>query len=562
MIQRLLQLPIVYKASLSLGIIATAALGGSGYAVSRLVETDALYSRLLDQNARASLDLSGAYTALLNDSRVVFRMIAESEPAAIAATRSELAQTRVSVSEKMAAAARLMPSIAPQVQAMDRNYARLVALTAPIETAAASNDKATALRLVHESRDPVFRPLRADLRGLVERLDQTMVADSAAATVAINASFWRTLGFTTISSLLALGIGLWLMLAGAARPIGRITARMEALREGDKESPVPDAGRSDEVGRMATALENFRLAAQEQDRMAAVLAAEQKARQARAERVEILVRGFEAEAADALRIVASASTELNATAGEMQGNAQDAEERAVSLAAAAEEASANVQTVAASAEEMAASIAEVARQVTEGARVASQASKDARETSEAVGALAEGAQKIGEVVRIISDIAGQTNLLALNATIEAARAGDAGKGFAVVASEVKTLANQTAKATEQIGAQIHAIQADTERAVAAIRSIAITIAAMDATTAQVAAATEEQAAATREIGRAVAEAAIGTRDVSRFAGGVTEGATQTGAAASQVRAASGELAQRAEALRGQVDEFLAGIKAA
>jgi methyl-accepting chemotaxis protein len=211
---------------------------------------------------------------------------------------------------------------------------------------------------------------------------------------------------------------------------------------------------------------------------------------------------------------------------------------------------------------MAASIAEVARQVAESARVARWAAEDARSTDATVASLSEAAQRICEVVRLIGGIAGQTNLLALNATIEAARAGEAGKGFAVVASELKTLATQTAKATEEIGAQITAIQSETDRAVEAIRGINKTIEDMDGLTQQVAAAAEQQSAATREIGRAVAEAASGTQEVTRLAIGVTTGAQQTGAAASQVQAAPGELSLRAESLRGEVDSFLAGIRAA
>jgi methyl-accepting chemotaxis protein len=334
----------------------------------------------------------------------------------------------------------------------------------------------------------------------------------------------------------------WWVGAGLARPITGLEAAARRLAGGERSVDVgPAAARRDEIGDLARAVAAFDASLRRADEGAAEQAREQAAKGGRAERVEALVRGFEADAAEALRAVAAASTELDATAAEMQGAARDGAERAASVAAASEQASANVQTVAASAEELAASIAEVARQVAGGAAVARRAAADAASTDATVRQLAEGAQKIGEVVGLITSIAGQTNLLALNATIEAARAGEAGKGFAVVASEVKTLAQQTAKATEEIGAQIAAMQAETGRAVEAIGGIARTVGELDSATAAIASAAEEQAAATREIGRAVAEAAAGTRDASGHAAGMSQGAERTGAAASQVRAASGEL---------------------
>ena len=344
--------------------------------------------------------------------------------------------------------------------------------------------------------------------------------------------------------------------------IRSLSASMRRLARRDYGFELPEAARGDEIGEMAGVVATCRDGLQEADALAAAQATEATAKEARAARVEALLHGFEAGAADVLRGVASAATELDATAGEMAGTARDGISLAMSVAAASEQASANVQTVAASAEELAASISEVSRQVSNGAAVAQRAASDARSTNRAVEALAEGAARIGDVVRLISDIAGQTNLLALNATIEAARAGEAGRGFAVVASEVKALAAQTAKATEEIGAQIKNIQCATEQAVVAIKGIVGTISELSSITTQVAAAAEEQTSATHEIGRAVAEAASGTRDVSRHTAGVTEGAERTGAAVSQLRTASGELAHQAEVLRGRMDSFLTDIRAA
>jgi len=271
---------------------------------------------------------------------------------------------------------------------------------------------------------------------------------------------------------------------------------------------------------------------------------------------------FDAAVGKVVQSVASAGTELQASADTLGAISARTEARANAVAAASTQASTNVQTVAASAEELAASVGEITRQVSESARVAAEAVRRARETDATVKGLAESARRVGDVVRLISDIAGQTNLLALNATIEAARAGEAGKGFAVVASEVKALANQTTKATEEISAQIAAIQSDTERAVAAIRSIAEVIEQVDRISAAISAAVEEQGAATAEIARNVQQAAIGTGEVSAAIADVNKAALETNGAVGDLRRAAAELAQNGETLRREVAQFVASLRAA
>ena len=285
-------------------------------------------------------------------------------------------------------------------------------------------------------------------------------------------------------------------------------------------------------------------------------------RQQRGRKVDALLRGFEDRTGTLVGIVSSAAANLRTTAQSLAGTTNETTDRVVSVAAAVEPASVNVQTVASAAEELFASVAEIARQVDQSSMIAGRAVDDARRTDEIVKSLANGAQTIGDVVGLIRSIAGQTNLLALNATIEAARAGDAGKGFAVVASEVKSLANQTAQATNDIGKQVAQIQSAISEAVHAIESIVRTIDELSQIAAAIAVAIEEQRSATQEIARSVQEVASGTRQVSADIADVSAGAKDTGTAAAQVLSASGELSGEADRLRGDVQDFIVNVKAA
>ncbi|MBL6080875.1 methyl-accepting chemotaxis protein [Belnapia sp. T18] len=412
---------------------------------------------------------------------------------------------------------------------------------------------------------PAFRswsvPALAEIIRLRDAALDQAVADSASLADAGRAGLLLALALLLAGALAMLGAA-WMLFRRVVRPIHRITGTVERIAAGELHLAVPGLGRRDELGTMAEAVETLRTASVEREAAVSARLAERAAKAEQAERVGALVRAFEAEAAAMLGTVASAATELDRTAGEMTTVAQDGMARATAVAGATGLASSNVQAVAASVEELSGSIAEVARQVGAGATVARRAADQARETDATVQGLAQAAQRIGEVVRLINDIAGQTNLLALNATIEAARAGEAGKGFAVVASEVKALAGQTARATEEIGAQIAAMQGETARTVEAIASIARIIESIDTTSAAVAAATEQQAAATCEIGRAVAEAASGTGEAATHAAGMQDEAERTGASAGHLREASGELSRQAEVMRHTVGAFLERLRAA
>ncbi len=445
----------------------------------------------------------------------------------------------------------------PGVEAALRDY---LSLNRQMVEALRANDTARLDAIVAEARTTVAR-VTEGLAELVAINERAAFAAADGASAAGDFGLRVLLG--VLGAALVLG-GLIAVMLGRAitTRVANISAALDRLAQRDYDFVLKEAADKDELGAMARALDTCRDGLREADRLAAAQLAEARIQAERAQRIDALVKNFEAEAGEVLQTVSSAATELSATASAMAETAQDGTRQASTVASAAEQASANVQTVAASSEELAASIAEVAQQVRHTASITSRAADSARETDGTVRSLADAASKIGEVVRLISDIAGQTNLLALNATIEAARAGDAGKGFAVVASEVKSLAAQTARATEQIGQQIMAMQTETTRTVDAIAAIGRTIEELNATTAQVAAASEQQAAATREIGRAVAEASQGTQEASRSAMGMMEGAERTGGSAQDLQGASAELAQQSGRLRREVDSFLSNIRAA
>ncbi len=355
----------------------------------------------------------------------------------------------------------------------------------------------------------------------------------------------------------------WLVIhnmVSSLRAIGRSTTRAVF---GETDVEIPYSARQDTIGYLSRAIMTYRDQAVLADNVLK-RSMEQRRRignETRKQQKEF-AEGFEQRVKSVVDTVASAATQLQATAQAMASSADQASGQATSAASAVEQAAANVEAVASAAEQLSASVNEISRQVSESAAKAKEAVSEAEHTNATVRGLADASQKIGEVIALISDIANQTNLLALNATIEAARAGEAGKGFAVVASEVKSLATQTAKATDEISSQIGAIQSATSDAVSAIESISTKISEMDEIATVIAAAVEEQGAATNEISRNVQEAAEGTQTASANASGVTQTAAETGAASNEVLTAAGELAKQAEALRGEVETFLEKIKAA
>src|SRR6478736_2393084 len=366
-----------------------------------------------------------------------------------------------------------------------------------------------------------------------------------------------------LGAVVIIGVGVsFYVVRDVSTGIASIVNPMQALGKGDLSAEVPHRGEKTEIGAMADTLQVFKEALIAKKAADEAAAADAEAKIERGRRVDAITSSFEAMIGEIVQTVSSASTQLEASAGTLSSTAERSQSLTTAVAAASEEASTNVQSVASATEELSSSVNEISRQVQESARMATDAVGQARVTNDRVSELSKAASRIGDVVELINTIAGQTNLLALNATIEAARAGEAGRGFAVVASEVKALAEQTAKATGEIGQQITGIQSATQESVTAIKEIGDTIGRMSEIASTIAAAVEEQGAATQEISRNVQQAAHGTQQVSSNITDVQRGATETGSASSQVLSSAQSLSTESNRLKQEVDKFLDSVRAA
>jgi methyl-accepting chemotaxis protein len=558
---------IAFKVSLIVVLMALVTIGTVIFATQRMRAADDANTDIV-----ARVDHSGTMAARagrLAESYVssAFQLAAETTDQGNVKYLAQTGASRKAYESAMAAILKDMPEQRAIIEPTIANFEKVFAACDPgIKYAATTNTADENLKAAQRLKAECVPPAELAITAHAKMVDNLIAgSEKVADSLTEEANFairmvWISAG---VGLFLGLAAALWIGIKGLSQPIARLKSVMEVLARNDLRADVPGIERRDELGEMARTVEVFKKNGLEVERLKGEQQVNERraAEQRKADMVK-MADNFEGAVSEIIETVSSASTELEASAGTLTKTAERAQEITTTVAAASEEASTNVQSVASATEEMASSVNEISRQVQESARMAGEAVDQARKTNDRVGELSKAAARIGDVVELINTIAGQTNLLALNATIEAARAGEAGRGFAVVASEVKALAEQTAKATGEIGHQITGIQSATQDSVNAIKEISGTIEKLSEISSTIAAAVEEQGAATQEIARNVQQAAQGTQQVSSNITDVQRGASETGSASSQVLAAAQSLSRDSNRLKLEVGKFLNTVRAA
>jgi methyl-accepting chemotaxis protein len=558
---------IAFKIGLIVVLMAIVTIGTVSFAALRMRAMDDANTDMVTRIDRSSTSAARAARRAEHYISTAFQLLSETTDAGNARLLAQAAESRKDYESRMAQVLKALPeradAIAPVVAGFEKAFAACdpviryasTTTTAEENLKAAARLKAECVPLAEAAIAAQSKMVDAILAEAEKASDQmTLDASSAIRSLFIASG---------VGLLLSLAVALWIGVRGLARPIAGLKAVMEAFANSDFKADVPCIERGDEVGEMARTVEVFKKNGLEVERMQIEQQVTEKRNVERGKADMIrMADDFEGAIGEIIETVSSASTELEASASTLSSTAERTQDLTTVVAAASDEASTHVQSVASATEELTSSVNEISRQVQESARMAIAAVDQAGRTTGRVGELSKAASRIGDVVELINTIAGQTNLLALNATIEAARAGTAGRGFAVVASEVKALAEQTAKATDEIGQQIAGIQAATQESVGAIKEISGTIEKLSEISSAIAAAVEEQGRATQEIARNVQQVAQGTMQVSSNITDVQQGASETGSASSQVLSAAQSLSGESNRLRLEVGKFLSSVRAA
>nr|WP_041756223.1 methyl-accepting chemotaxis protein [Bradyrhizobium sp. ORS 278] len=559
-------LKIVWKIGLIVTVLAITVVGVAALGIQQLSETIDDFSGLSAEQS-VNLAVSRSQRRLETYHAAIYATLTESTAEGNARRLKTGTQSRDEIQGLLDGALKENTSLSADVNAIAAGFKSAFAACDPVLEAGAkattAEDNAKVAERAHSACDPVIDKVLEDTQKFSRRNIDRVAKARETIKYEARGSIRLVMMAGGIGVVLGTLIALFIGVKSLSQPIARLKIAMERLAGNDLAIAVPETGRGDEIGDMAKTVETFKTNGLEVARLKQ--AQEESARQSAEQRrrdMHDLANRFEQAVGEIVQTVSSASTELEASANTLNTTADRAQRLTSVVASASEEASANVHSVASAAEELSSSVNEISRQVQESARMAGEAVTQARKTNDRVSELSKAAARIGDVVELINTIAGQTNLLALNATIEAARAGEAGRGFAVVATEVKALAEQTAKATGEIGQQISGIQTATQESVGAIKEISGTIERLAEIASTIAAAVEEQGAATQEISRNVQQASRGTQDVSTNIVDVQRGASETGSASSQVLSAAKTLSTDSERLRGEISRFLSTVRAA
>ena len=584
---------ILYKMIAPLFLSGVVAVAVTVFSIVNMGSITDSYSTMVTRDTQAITSAAFADRDRADTLRLAYNLIADTNTENVQKISDQLQVMRGTFVKDMDHAIELSTSQEhkDELAKLRQRYLTAFDILEAVSVSALQNDNETALAIMYEEFQPEMESLTKDMNGFIMKSRDELSTASNRLSDQTASSRQIILLVLSVSTILSLLAGFFLTRGGVIKPLAALTAATRELADGKLDTEVPLTHRGDELGDTARALlvlrensvaaENLRVEQEENERRQREAeerhraeeaerqkaerereAAEAAAKTARANALDAAISEFETTINAIVASFTEAADKVRISSEDMTRVAQDNTEQAGAVATAAEQAAANVQMVAAAGEELASSVDEIRRQTMQAKTVADKAVIDAKETDAKVQGLVEGARQIGQVVDLINQIAEQTNLLALNATIEAARAGDAGRGFAVVASEVKSLANQTTQATNDIAAQIALIQSATEESVTAIRAIAGTISEINEISAGISVAVEQQSASTQEIARNVQQVAHGTQEVSRNIGGITAGVETTGHNAQEVLDAAGALSHQADELRVQVDRFLSRVRAA
>jgi methyl-accepting chemotaxis protein len=554
----------VLSAIATVSLIAVVGFFVFGRELSRVKDA---FEKLLNQDAVAAMSLANASAYSQQSASGIADLLMSLTAEGNAAANAKKDTALKNFAGAMTKAQGKLPALATEIDAISKKFATTLNVNCretlslgSASTSVEGNARAQA-EFVANCQPPLLAVSR-EINAIAQKALITAEEQGEVIVQDSNAARLWVFGVAGLALALAIFAATLITRAFITRPLAVITQALEDMAGGNLDKQMTGQDRNDEIGAIVRSYGVLQQNLRQAKSLEEAQRVEQRQKTARAESLAAQVKSFESSVQAMVNMVASSATEMKASSDTLGRTAADTSTRATAVAAAATQASSSVQTVASAAEELTASIKEISQQVQTSARTAQHAVAKADETNQKVAKLAEASQRIGEVVKLINDIASQTNLLALNATIEAARAGDVGKGFAVVASEVKNLANQTAKATEDVSAQIAAIQAATGETVSAIKEIGSTISELDQVATAIAAAVEEQGSATQEISRSVQQAARGTSAVSANIDAVSMAAGETGSAATELQGSGVELSQQAEKLRLAVETFVANVRAA